>query len=122
MLDKFTEAYLECALWASTDPETERPLDRDYTVEDIDPESLSEMILDCRQFQEQNNDDLKEAANLRYDAEAYAGHDFWLTRNGHGAGFWDRGLGKVGQRLTETCKAWGSVDLMPDGNGKLVAY
>lgn len=24
-----------------------------------------------------------------YDAERF-GHDFWLTRNGHGTGFWDR--------------------------------
>lgn len=26
---------------------------------------------------------------------AQAGHDFWLTRNGHGAGFWDGDDGKV---------------------------
>lgn len=32
------------------------------------------------------------------------GHDFILTANGHGAGFWDRGLGERGGRLTEaTC-------------------
>lgn len=24
------------------------------------------------------------------DVVSQAGHDFWLTRNGHGAGFWDR--------------------------------
>jgi len=29
------------------------------------------------------------------------GHDFWLTRNRHGVGFWDRGLGGLGERLTE---------------------
>ena len=28
-------------------------------------------------------------------------HDYWLTRNRHGAGFWDRGLGDLGDRLTE---------------------
>lgn len=28
------------------------------------------------------------------------GHDFWLTRNRHGVGFWDRGLGGLGEQLT----------------------
>ena len=38
------------------------------------------------------------------------GHDFILTANGHGAGFWDRGLGARGDRLTENCKPYGSLD------------
>ena len=30
------------------------------------------------------------------------GHDFWLTRRRHGAGFWDRGYGdSVGEILTK---------------------
>jgi hypothetical protein len=36
-----------------------------------------------------------------------AGHDFALTRNGNGAGFWDRGYGDVGQRLTEAAHVYG---------------
>ena len=36
-----------------------------------------------------------------------AGHDFALTRNGHGTGFWDRGLGEIGDMLTEECKPYG---------------
>ena len=31
------------------------------------------------------------------------GHDFWLTSQGHGAGFWDRGLGELGDKLTDSC-------------------
>ena len=37
-----------------------------------------------------------------------AGHDFAITRNGHGAGFWDRGLGAIGDTLTDEAKAYGS--------------
>lgn len=37
------------------------------------------------------------------------GHDFILTRNGHGAGFWDRGHGEAGNRLSEAAKAYGEV-------------
>jgi hypothetical protein len=38
---------------------------------------------------------------------AAAGHDFALTRNHHGAGFWDRGLGELGDRLTTAAHAFG---------------
>ena len=41
----------------------------------------------------------------------YAGHDFWLTRNGHGAGFWDRGLGEAGKKLTDAAHAFGECNL-----------
>lgn len=37
------------------------------------------------------------------------GQDFYLTRNGHGAGFWDRGYGEIGRQLTEAAKIYGST-------------
>lgn len=37
------------------------------------------------------------------------GHDFILTANGHGCGFWDRGLGEIGDRLTEATRGY-SID------------
>jgi hypothetical protein len=60
---------------------------------------------DCADFQAANAEDLTEIDS------AQAGHDFWLTRNRHGAGFWDRGYGAVGDRLTAAAHAYGSVDL-----------
>ena len=45
--------------------------------------------------------------------------DFWLTRNGHGAGFWDRGLGSVGDELTKNAKPFGSVDAYVGDDGKV---
>jgi len=49
-----------------------------------------------------------------------AGHDLWLTRNGHGAGFWDRDLGEAGDKLTELSKEMGELTLLQgDGDGKL---
>ena len=41
-----------------------------------------------------------------------AGHDFALTRNGHGAGFWDRGLGETGDMLTDECKPYGEHNVI----------
>lgn len=43
--------------------------------------------------------------------EAAFGHDLWLTRQGHGVGFWDRDeLGKqLGVDLSEACKRAGET-------------
>lgn len=39
-----------------------------------------------------------------------AGHDFALTRAGHGAGYWDRGLDD-GDALTTAAESWGPATL-----------
>ena len=53
-LDPFTRAYVEAALWSSTDDDG-TPLDSKYGVEDIAPDTLTAMIEDCKQFQQQNS-------------------------------------------------------------------
>lgn len=107
-LDDFTESYIETALWSSTDNKDESggsPLDDNYDVSDIAKETLEKMVSDCKAFQGANWDDIK------INPKA-AGHDFWLTRNGHGAGFWDGGWPKAaGKRLTEDSKAYGEFNL-----------
>lgn len=40
------------------------------------------------------------------------GHDFCLTRNGHGAGFWDRGWGHLGEYLSDVARTYGGHYLM----------
>jgi hypothetical protein len=108
-LDEFTRAYLECALWSTTDGD--EPLDANYTVDDIAPETLASMVQDCESFQAEHAEDLS-------CREARAGQDFWLTRNGHGAGFWDGDWPEdVGERLTDASHACGSVDLYVADDG-----
>jgi hypothetical protein len=84
-LDTFTSAYVEAALWSSTDNANDQggePLDANYDIDDIAPDTLAEMVEDCASFQ-------RMFGAYIADEEERAGHDFWLTRNGHGAGFWD---------------------------------
>lgn len=47
------------------------------------------------------------------------GHDFALTRNGHGAGFWDRGFGDIGDTLTDACRPYGEHNLYVDADDKI---
>lgn len=108
-LAEATSAALECLAWttpadaaAEADAELPEFLD-DWDVEWADnarhtlAEEVTEFILD-------NLDDL---TGLDY---SQIGHDFILTRNRHGAGFWDRGLGERGERLADAARAYGQVD------------
>lgn len=109
-MDEFTRAYVTCALWSSTDDDGE-PLDSGRDEDDIAPETLKAMAEECDDFQVYAAKWLSKAYATPNYGESQAGHDFWLTRNGHGAGFWDRGLGKIGDELTKAAKTFGSVDL-----------
>lgn len=117
---EFFDAYVECALWSSIDNADDSggsPLDDNYGPEDIAPDTLAEMRRDCDNFCESEAADLA-ASGL---SEEQQGHDFWLTRNGHGAGFWDRGIGAVGNRLSKAAKVYGGVDLYIGDDGKVHA-
>lgn len=123
-LDEFTRHYITCALWAEndqSDPETGGdPLDDNFDIGDIAPECLEAMVADCAKFQKENADDIATWEDGQYTAEEMAGHDFWLTRNGHGAGFWDGDWKKkVGERLTTACEKFGNVDLYVGDDGKI---
>lgn len=106
-LDDFTRAYIECALWASCDDNAE-PLDSNYSIDDIEPDSMEKIIEECKAFQNDNWELLQAYCEAyqhpEYTSMSLAGHDYWLTRNGHGAGFWDRGVGEVGDLLTKACR------------------
>lgn len=124
-LDEFTLAYIECALWASTDestPQGGEPLDANYTIDDIAPEAMDKMIADCQRFQADNAADIAAGPNYPdYTVSERAGHDFWLTRNHHGAGFWDGDWPEepeeVGKRLTKAAQCYGEVYLYIGDDG-----
>lgn len=108
-LDTFTRAYMICALWSTNDESTPSggvPLDDNYGLENISEETAAVMIADCEKFQAENKDDID-------GRDSQAGHDFWLTRNGHGAGFWEKSdwPEEPGRRMTDASKAFGEFNL-----------
>jgi len=117
-LDDFVDAYVECALWSSTDDDCE-PLDGLYSADDLAPDALAEIRDDCADFVAAQWAALQ-VANAQYGRGAEScGHDFWLTRNGHGAGFWDRGMGQLGDDLSDACEPYGGCDLYVGDDGLL---
>lgn len=113
------EQYLITALWSSTD-ENGEPLDGGYGYDDLSAEAVAQARTDVVSFLISNADLIAaaKAAQPAYDDGAVA-HDFWLTRNGHGAGFWDRGLGQVGDELTANVRPYGSADLYVGDDGRV---
>lgn len=123
-MDEFTRGYMEAFFWAETDglnddgtPDESgggRPLDcGEYAWSDMTMEALQAIVSDCEAFQRDNAADLaiyyahriapheyREGAMV----EACGGHDFYLTRNGHGCGFWDRPDSKSSDEFAEACQ------------------
>jgi hypothetical protein len=123
-MDNFTRHYIIAALWSSVDDDGE-PLDARFSADDLAPETVAKMSADCARFQAENAALLAEVAPMHVyhpDAEtpdASAGHDFWLTRNRHGAGLWDRGYGDTGKQLTDAAHTFGECDLYIGDDGKI---
>ena len=117
--DSFLDSYIETALWSSTD-ENGNPLDGiEYADTELAEETITAMQTDCQEFKRQA-ETLFATAGLS-SLDYHVAHDFWLTRNGHGAGFWDRGKGQAGNRLTDAAHVYGEVNLYIDTEGKIRA-
>ncbi len=92
-LTPFARGYIQGLLATSLDDDQE-PLDANYDIEDIHPDSLEKIADDCAKFVAANESHYADAENLScsdgiWKPAESAGLDFWLTRNGHGSGFWD---------------------------------
>lgn len=124
-LDPFTRAYFETALWSTTDESDESggvPLDQNYTISDLHIDAFNAGVEACKQFQASMENTLAEAiatgkvkCGPDFDEMGRAGHDFWLTRNGHGAGFWDGDWPEpYATKLSEAARYMGEVTLYVD--------
>jgi hypothetical protein len=145
----FRDGYREAMLWANcypADAPTQAELSADRSAEwpprdtgadqvDAYPpgELLAELDRDADDFVE-NHAELIDAAIHAETGADYgwdsAGHDYALTRNGHGAGFWDRGLCDIdrdyGEELSDAARSYGgrmiTVDIpRDDRTGELVS-
>jgi hypothetical protein len=108
-LDEFTQGYLDAAEWLLEN--SRRDKINGWTKEAI---ACAKRV--CEAFQKMNAVDLALYEEATGRGMGAAGHDFWLTRNHHGAGFWDRELldpdidPAVLTRLTKASHACGEVD------------
>lgn len=109
--DPFVVGYVKCMLWCSSPLSADEGDDTSFERLNFDAcdaltdDAVKQVVEDCDSFRELAGDLLE-----GFD-ESQAGHDFWLTRNGHGAGFWDGDYGDVGDDLTKIAKPFGEQHL-----------
>jgi hypothetical protein len=119
-LTPFQSGYVKAMLFCLTDEDGE-PMD-ELTFSDVAPETLAEIIADCDAFYADNAADLDWYDEYIRD-DVGAGMDFFLTRNRHGAGFWDRDYTDAAQvvlrRLTVAAHAYGETYEYVGDDGKV---
>jgi hypothetical protein len=119
---KMTRSYLKTAIWSETDPNTGAPLDEKYDIDSFSMASIKQAKADCDAFMQAviaaglGNTTVTRKGEKRAVANSpvAVGHDFWLTRCGHGAGFWD-GDYEAGEELTEIAKRFTERGIFPSG-------
>ena len=108
----FFEAYLDAAVF------TDQPDLPSYDTDNMDENSYQEVWDECTDFIVANE-------HLIGNNYEQAGHDFWLTRNRHGTGFWDREEvygAEAAAALTEAAHAYGESHLMVDDDGNISVW
>ena len=76
---KMYNAYIEAVFFTDTG-DTDQP----SSNQELTPYFTSKAHIDCSNFLRAIT-----GIGIEFDYEQL-GHDLWLTRNGHGTGFWDR--------------------------------
>ena len=124
-VDAAAVAYVEAQLWAQLygEGDNQEPLqDHGFDLESVDPHYFAHVRADIAGLFEHYADDietyLETVVSLgdrrQHMSAGQFGHDYYLTREGHGVGFWDRGLGELGDRLaTMADDAGGAASLSP---------
>ena len=101
-LDAFTQGYIEAAFF--TEYNADNAELEDARFNELSQTALATIVAECQEFQEANKALLLRAYEIGAYNETRAGNDFWFTRNGHGTGFWDRGLGAIGDQLAKVAR------------------
>ena len=114
-LTPFEKGYVTAALWTFDDNAPRGEYSTSGRIEILFPmfsqAALQSMRDDCTKFQNENKELLAQAGT-----DSQNGHDFWLSRNNHGCGFFDRGydnevivnfvIVSVGDALTDKAHAF----------------
>ena len=83
-LDEFTRGYFEAVEWLLDDD-----IDRGK-IRGFSRDAVKRGKADCARFQVEYTELLAVYREATGRDDACAGHDLYLSRNGHGSGFWDR--------------------------------
>lgn len=106
-LDDFAKGYVEAMFFTNGDTgEDDEFLLNHLGVEALTHDAVKAIKRDCDTFLASLPKDGHGRTAVDLACDYCAGNDFWYTRQGHGVGFWDRGLGPIGDELEAASKAF----------------
>lgn len=108
--EQVLKSYIDTALWSTTNESNDEIefLNGEFTIDDFDPDTLNELEKEMWTFiDEYYGLVCKEDEDTTYEMFV---HNFWLNRNGHGAGFWDKDY-KNKDALSDASEKFGTVFL-----------
>jgi hypothetical protein len=116
-----TAALLATLLWSSTD-DNDQPLDSG--IHEPSPELIARLEADWERFQDAIQDRMPDFDPDEHCLTGDLGqmeHDFILTRNRHGCGFWEESDWEApyGDQLTAICHEMGEIEPYVMENGKI---
>lgn len=129
-IDIITKHYLVALLWAMPANDDNETPGAGIALRDLPlctlakaRKDVTDFVYHCGALFDQAMECFNDGYGAMTSAEAAFGHDFALTRNGHGVGFWDRsdeGLPQfLGDALTRVCqKHFKESDLYIGDDGK----
>lgn len=121
--DEMSKGYLEAAEWIGLVEDADRDALEQSVAARWSDDSLREAREDCEAFGAHAQSECPQEWE-RYVEEhglAQAGHDFYLSRNGHGAGFFDRGRGRGYPGLQRVAETFGSAYVWYDDESETLS-
>jgi hypothetical protein len=102
---EFCGGYLATAEWIWSALQERMPRVRGWSYS-----AIKSAEADCRQFRNDNREDIGNFCLITFRDYSWAGHNFWLSRNGFTeVNFASRGAGSTGERLYSAARAFGPV-------------
>ena len=119
-LPAFERGFFTAAFWTADD---DAPGGMDYRDtgnaadlwERLHPVNKKNLLYALHDWQSLNLELLEQAGT-----DEQNGQDLWLTQAGHGVGFWDRGYGEIGDKLTEAAHLFGPYECTIDAEGVFI--
>ena len=120
-LEEFTQAVIGALYLTDTGD-----IDQPTSDAELNEETRLDLVADCRSFWRHYGcyimADTCECnrESGEYSKAAQAGHDFWLTRNGHGVGFLDGDWSeKYAEMLSDGAKSYGPFETFLGDDGRI---
>jgi hypothetical protein len=120
-IDSFVDSYLETARFVDCE---------EFETRNFSKQAIKKATMDCKVFcfavlSRIGFIEAKRVLNIEGSQVNYAASDFYLTRNGHGSGFWDRPeiYGEENAKiLTELAKTYKVCDMYVGDDTLLYFY